>query len=250
MALTVTIDDGLATVRLGREHGNAINPLLVEELIAAVAGLGANDEVRGVALAASGKLFCPGLDLQDLIELDRTEMSRFMNRFGEAVLALWAFEKPMVAAIQGHAVAGGCVLALTADWRVLREGALIGLNELRVGVPLPFSVAMLLCESIAVPHRTAVALFGRNYSNQEAVACGLAHEIGPTEDFDAYCRARLWELAEKDPSSFATTKRYLRRPLIERLSHQDPAASEDFLDIWFSRQTRSRLEALAAELRK
>ncbi|MCY0726014.1 enoyl-CoA hydratase/isomerase family protein, partial [Klebsiella pneumoniae] len=81
--------------------------------------------------------------------------------------------KPVVAAVGGHAVAGGCVLALTADWRVIKHGAVIGLAEVRVGVPFPFGVVTLLERSIAPARLAEVALFGRNYESEEAVATGL-----------------------------------------------------------------------------
>jgi enoyl-CoA hydratase/carnithine racemase len=93
--------------------------------------------VRGVLLcSAHPKLFCPGLDLLSLESYDAPALTRFMLRFAEMVWALFDLPKPLVAAVSGHAVAGGCILALTADERILRQGASIGLNEVKIGVPL------------------------------------------------------------------------------------------------------------------
>ena len=136
-AVTVTVDEHLATVRLDREHGNAVNDDLLQGLMTAYNEAIADPEVRGVLLASAGKLFSPGLDLRDLLEFDRRQMHRFMSRFSACLIVMYTCPKPVVAALGGHALAGGCVLALTAEWRVLKEGALIGLNEVRVGVPLP-----------------------------------------------------------------------------------------------------------------
>jgi enoyl-CoA hydratase len=207
MAGTVelTVDNGLGILRLGREHGNAINPELAEDLSAACAEAERDSSVRGLLLAASGKLFCPGLDLQDLIELDRSGMERFVASFADCVLRLYTVSKPMVAALHGHALAGGCVLALTADWRILRRGAMVGLNEVRVGVPFPYGVAMLLRESVPRSHLEEVALFGRNYSGEDALAAGLVHEVIEDEGFEARCLARLEELAERNSYALAVT---------------------------------------------
>jgi hypothetical protein len=134
----------LAVLRMDKPRANAIDEAFVRDLLEACALLDADPEIRGVLLAsAHPKLFCPGLDLVSLVALDRPAMDRFMAAFSDAMLALFALSKPVVAAVSGHAVAGGCILALTADTRLLKRGAQIGLNEVKVGVPLPWSVAIL-----------------------------------------------------------------------------------------------------------
>ena len=119
--VTLTRQGRIGVVRLERAHGNAIDGALVEGLVAALAQAESDPEIGGVLLTAAGKIFCPGLDLKDLLALDRDAMERFMRRFSAAVLTLYTFPKPVVAGIDGHALAGGCVLALCADWRVLRR---------------------------------------------------------------------------------------------------------------------------------
>ncbi|HSB61035.1 MAG TPA: enoyl-CoA hydratase/isomerase family protein, partial [Vicinamibacteria bacterium] len=130
-----------AVLRMDKARGNAIDEPFAEDLVRACREVAADDGAGAVMLAsAHPRLFCPGLDLVTLYEYDRASMGRFLGRFGEAVLGLYGMRKPVLAAISGHAVAGGCVLALTADHRMLRRGSQIGLNEVRVGLPLPWSV--------------------------------------------------------------------------------------------------------------
>ena len=93
--VTLSCTDGLATLCLDREHGNAINDTLVDGLMAACRHVEADDSIRGVLLTARGKIFCPGLDLQELIELDRSGMEHFARRFGASVLALYTLSKPL-----------------------------------------------------------------------------------------------------------------------------------------------------------
>jgi enoyl-CoA hydratase len=246
----VEVEQGLATLWLERGHGNAINGDLVDDLHRACRAAGDDPAVRGAMLAGAGKLFCPGLDLKELVELERPEMERFVERFSACVLALYTFPKPLVARIHGHAVAGGCVLALTADWRVVAEPALVGLNEVRVGVPLPYGVAQILRESVPPSRVEEVALFGRNYRGAEAVAAGLVHEVRAEAELDGHCRTRLGELAGKDARAFAVTKRYLRAPVVERLEAHEGRLRHEFLDGWFSPATRATMRQIVGELRK
>ncbi len=244
------VEEGIAILRLQRGSGNAINGELVDDLVAAIAEAARREEVLGVLLASTGKLFSPGLDLPELIGCDRPTMEDFLERFSEMVLALYDFPKPMVAALHGHAVAGGCVLALTADWRVLSREALIGLNEVKVGVPFPYGVAMILRESVPTQHLEEIALFGRNYRGEEALAAGLVHEVHDAEGFEEHCLERLSELTDKDPQATSITKRYLRAATVERIRTNQATLARDFLECWFSDGTRTRIQAIVDSLKR
>ena len=251
---TVRIDvsGAIAVLRLDKGRGNAIDEPLVRDLTDAAQSLAANRAVRGVLLAsAHPKVFCPGLDLVTLIKFDRPALERFMLRFAEMVWALYALPKPMVAAVNGHAVAGGCILALTADHRVLRRGgAQIGLNEVKVGVPLPWSVAELLKASVP-PHALAqVALLGRNFADDEALRVGLADELADADGFEDHCLVRLAEFVEKDGYALAATKDALRRDVLDRMKAHERERIGGWLDGWFSAPTRARMRETVASLTK
>lgn len=240
----------LAVLRLDKARGNAIDEELVEELRAACRELEADDGVRGVLLAsAHPKLFCPGLDLVSLVEFDRPRLQRFMTAFGEMVTALYGLRRAVVAAVNGHAVAGGCILAMAADWRVLRRGGVtIGLNEVKVGVPLPLSVSALLRATVPPGALSRVALLGRNFADEEALAAGLADELADEGRFETTCLARLQEFAEKDAYSLAVTKTYLRADALREMRSENPAAVAEWLDGWFSPGTQARIRATVASL--
>jgi enoyl-CoA hydratase len=248
-AVSVTVGNGLATMRLAREHGNAINEDLVTDLMSACHEIAPDPQIRGVLLASTGKLFCPGLDLQELVALDRRAMGRFMIRFRDVLLDLYTLPKPMVAALSGAALAGGCILSLTADWRVLKRGAPIGLNEIKVGVPLPFGVARVLRDAVHRTRMEEVALLGLNYADEEAVATGLVHEIHEEAGFEAHCLARLEEFASKDLRAFAHTKKYLRSSVASQIEAEDQRNQKEFLDCWFSPATRGRIDQIVAGLK-
>ncbi|HEX6852808.1 MAG TPA: enoyl-CoA hydratase/isomerase family protein [Candidatus Polarisedimenticolaceae bacterium] len=242
------VENGFGVVTLAGEHANAIDPDLVAGLRAAFRELARDPGAGAVVLRGEGKLFCPGLDLQDLLPLDRDAMAAFMADFGACVVEMFAFPKPVVAALHGHAVAGGLVLALTADWRLARRGVWLGLNEVKVGVPLPFGVARLLRAAISPSSLTEVALLGRNFKDDAAVAAGLAHEIVDAERFDDACLERIQEFLGKDAASLATTKRYLRESAVAEIRAQEAARLPEWLDAWFSPGTRARVEEIVAGL--
>jgi len=247
-SVTLTQEGAIGVVRLDRAHGNAIDDALVESLIATLAEAEADPAIGGILLCSAGKIFCPGLDLQELVKLDRPSMERFMHRFGAAVLTLYTFPKPVVASVHGHALAGGCVLALCADWRVVRRGAVIGLNEVKVGVPLPFGVALIVREAVSRPKLTGVALLGRNYGDDEAIAAGLADELAEAGAVESTARLRLEEFLSKDAFAFSVTKRYLRSPVVERVRTNNRLLLPEWLDAWFSAGTRARIAAIVDEL--
>jgi enoyl-CoA hydratase len=241
----------IAILRLDKPRANAIDEALLDDLEHSCRTLTKDDGFRGVLLASSHpKIFCPGLDLVTLVEYDRPALKRFMLRFAQAVWTLYSLPKPVVAAVSGHAVAGGCILALTADHRVLCRGAQIGLNEVRLGVPLPWSVAVLLRASVTPAAFARVALLGNNFSGEEAVATGLVHELADADGFEAACLARLDEFAARDSRALARTKAYLRaEALREMRAHEEELLSE-FLDGWFSEATRARIRETVLALQK
>ncbi len=252
MSLSIERDGVIALLRLDKARGNAIDEPLVEALIDAAQNLSRDDSVRGILLtSAHPKLFCPGLDLVALETYDAAALTRFMLRFAEMVWTLFALPKPLVAAVSGHAVAGGCILALTADERLLkRGGASIGLNEVKIGVPLPWSVTVLMRASLPPMSWTEVAEAGSNCSDDEAVRLGLAHAVLPAEGFETACLDRLRRLANKDPVAFSTTKRYLREGFLAEMKAHEAARAHEFVACWFSPATMERRRDIVAGLRK
>ena len=212
--------------------------------------MGGEPSVKAVLLAsAHPKLFCPGLDLVSLSGISRAEMGAYMVNFSTLLTDLFALKKPVVAAVNGAAVAGGCLLALTADWRITKRGAPMGLNEVKVGVPLPWSAVMLLRTAARASALSAVALLGRNFEGDAAVLAGLAQEVAEPEAFDAVVAERLAEFAEKDAYAFGVTKGYLRGAAVASMRDRETALLDEFLDGWFSEGTQARIQKAVAALK-
>jgi enoyl-CoA hydratase/carnithine racemase len=251
MSLRIERDGPLACIRLDKARGNAIDETLTDALIAAADELSRDDAVRGILLSsAHPKIFCPGLDLMALESYDAQALRRFILRFAKMIWGFYGLYKPIVAAIGGHAVAGGCILAMTADERLLRRGSSIGLNEVKIGVPLPWSVSVLLRGSLSPEHWTDVALAGSNFSNEEAVRVGLAQAVLDEEGFETACISRLARLAEKDAAAYGATKRYLREGLLAEMQAQEAYRAPEFVAAWFSETTQERRRQIVASLKK
>lgn len=124
----------------------------------------------------------------------------------------------------------------------------IGLNEVKVGVPLPWSVATLLRASVRPERVSEVALLGRNFADEEAIAAGIVNELAATDGFEAACLERLQEFAEKDPVAIMTTKAYLRAGAIAEMTGRERSLMNEWLDSWFSEPTRVRIKATVASL--
>jgi enoyl-CoA hydratase/carnithine racemase len=241
----------LSVLRLDKARGNAIDAPLVEALIAGAGELAKDDSVGGVLLAsAHPRLFCPGLDLVSLSGCDRKEMDHFMARFAEAVWALYGLPRPVVAAVSGPAVAGGCILALTADYRVLKRGAPIGLNEVKIGVPLPWSVTLLLRATVHAPALSRIALLGSNFADDEALSVGLVDELAEAEGFETNALARLAEFVDRDPVAVATTKAWLREGVLAEMKAREAERRAVFVDRWFSESTQAWIHATVEALSK
>src|SRR5262249_44723026 len=135
----ITRRDGLAEIRLACGKANALNPRSLAALAGALAEARQSD-AAGVVLTGYDGFFSAGLDLVQSYALEPAAMDAFMRGFDHVMLEVFAFPAPVVAAVNGHAVAGGCILALACDARVTVERSIaIGLNEIRLGVPFPAS---------------------------------------------------------------------------------------------------------------
>src|SRR5262245_24816599 len=147
------------SMRAGK--ANAIGAAFLDRLsgqLDAVEAAGAG----ALVLTGEGKAFSAGLDLPELAALDRAGLERFIRRFSEVMLRVFALPFPVVAAVNGHAIAGGCVLALQADVRIAAAGgARIGLNEAAIGIGLPSTVLETLRCQVAPASLVPIALEGR-----------------------------------------------------------------------------------------
>jgi len=241
-------DDGIVTLRLA--HGKA-NALDVELLEALIRELGEVADVRALVVTANGPIFSAGVDLFRLLEGGEAYVRRFFPLLNQFVRALAAFPAPVVVAANGHAIAGGGVMVMGGDYRLMAEGSgRVGVPELLVGVPFPATVLELVRAALPPELVNPVIFTGRTYPPHEALAAGLVDEVVPPDALGDRAREVAGLLASISPAAFRLTKRMLRAPVLERID-RSAALDAEALDVWISPDTHARIrDYLARTVRK
>jgi enoyl-CoA hydratase/carnithine racemase len=235
-------------LRLARPPANALDPGLVSALRAAVE---AAPERGAGAIVISGRpgMFSAGLDVPALLELDRPAMSAFLRDFFGLMRALAASPIPLVAAITGHAPAGGAVISVFCDHRVMAEGGFrIGLNEVQVGLSLPAVIHVALERVVGVRQAERLATRGLMVEAAEAREIGLVDELVPLDAVVDRALGTARTLLALPPRAMARTREHCRRPLIESFDERQEATFARFVDEWFSDETQGAMRALAERL--
>jgi enoyl-CoA hydratase len=232
--------DGLALVRLTCGKANALNPrslAAIERALDEAQGGGA----RGLVLTGYARFFSAGLDLVTLYGLERDAMDGFMAWFDAVMLRVFAFPRPVVAAVGGHAVAGGAVLALACDARVLgADAGRFGLNEIRLGVPFPASAIEIVRHAVPAGSVGQVLYEGELFAPREALARGLVTDVVAGDTLEA-AQEICARLAAAPADAFETIKTALKGPAVERAHATLKPLRRAFVDAWYSPEARRRI---------
>jgi enoyl-CoA hydratase len=248
MPITVSHETGVTVLRMACRRGNAIGRDFVTEFDGVLSDL-ERRPLEPLVLTGSGRIFCVGLDLVEAYENEGSQMAQFVDDFDDLFLELFRWPAPTVAAVNGHAMAGGGILALACDRRVMAKGdASFALNEVRLGIPFPPAAREVARYATPTAHHTAVLLEGRRFSPDEALGSGLVHELAT--EADLLPRALAWarSAAEIPPGAWAPLKADLRADVVRRVTEERQAGRQRFLDAWFASAARERVGALRAKL--
>lgn len=239
--------DRIAEIRLVCGKANALNPRSLAA-IAESLDEAAHGEARGVILTGYDRFFSAGLDLVTLYDLSRLQMDAFVRDFDRVTLQLFAFPRPVVAAVNGHAVAGGCILALACDARLVAATAgWMGLNEIQLGLALPGSALEIARHAVPAESLESVLYGGALYGPQEAVARGLADGLA-SDDLLAEARDVCRRLCEPPARAFETIKASLKAPALQRAHEALDSLRQAFVEAWFAPEARQRIGATRARL--
>ncbi len=247
--IEISETDGVAILRMANGKANAMTLEFCELLTARLDEL--NRSATGaVVITGTGRMFSAGVDLLRLLDGGAPYVRKFVPALSTMLTTAFACPKPMIAAINGHAIAGGCVLACAADKRLMSADAgRIGVTELLVGVPFPAS-ALEIMRSALTPRYFAEAIFsGATYAPPEAGERGLVDEVvDPNALFERAIECAKG-LAGLPPAAFALTKKQIRGPVLERL--QNDASKTEVYEMWLSPETLASVRGYVARtLRK
>lgn len=249
--LIVTKSDGHAVIQFNRPKANAINFDFILELREHLAELAEDSAVGGVILAGTEGFFSAGLDVIELYDYDKYKIPLFFEEFHRMLRDMTAFPKPLVAAITGHAPAGGCVLALPCDYRVMADGKCrIGLNEVAVNIVPPRTLYDLMAFWLGRAKAYDLVMAGALLLPHQAKAAGLIDEVCPdVGEVVARAEAKLAEYAKINPTVWQKTKLGLRAELLRQLDTDVEGAYEDTLWFWWTEESRAAMKAFVDKLR-
>lgn len=224
--------DGVAVLQIDHGKVNAIDVELLGSISSELTRL-QKEAPRAVVLTGTGDNFSAGLDLLRVIDEGPDYLRSLLPRLNRALQHLFTFPRPVLAAINGHAIAGGFILACACDHRIMVEGSgKLGVTELPVGVPFPFT-ALEMVRTVAGDRRTRQLVFGgRLFSAAEGEALGLVDAlVEPGRLVE-----RTLEVAERwgsmPPAAFELSKRQLQQPTLHRLTGDGPAHDAAVAEIW------------------
>jgi enoyl-CoA hydratase len=225
---------------------NALDVELLEELAGAVGELQRSGD-GPLVVTGAGRVFSAGVDLNRVVDGGAGYTDRLIPALSDAFEALFCFPRPTVAAINGAAIAGGCVLACACDRRLMSPDAQIGASEVRVGVPFP-AAALEVMRYACGDRAEEVVLGGGVFRGDEAIARGLAHRI-VTGDLIEAAVAEASDLGDIPVDAYRHTKAQLRAPAVARM-REGGGVDGEVREQWGADQTRQRLAAYVERLRR
>ena len=252
-----TFDHGrIRELRFARPPVNALDPALCRGLIAALDAAVAG-EADAVVLSGAPGIFSAGLDVPHLMSLgeDRQALHAAWGAFFGAARALAGLRIPVVAAITGHAPAGGCVLSLCCDYRVMARSPdpqkpyAIGMNETQVGLAVPDGAQQLMRRVVGQHRAERLLVAGSMVPADEALRIGLVEELADAEHVLPRAIAWLEPLLRLPRSPMLHTRALARADLVQALD-PDHLHLDRFVDGWYDPDTQAGLHALLAKLRK
>lgn len=248
--IDTAMSDGIAVLTMRHGKANALDIEFCEALAARFRDLRKSD-AKAVVITGQGTIFSAGVDLKRLSAGGADYVRQFLPALHDLYEAAFFHPKPVVAAINGHAVAGGAVLAACADRRIMaRDAGRIGVTELLVGVPFPALAFEIVRFAVPPRYLPEFTLSGATYTTDAALQRGWIDEIAEPAELLEDALAVAQELAALSPPAFTQTKKQIREVAAERLAHSGAATDKAVTDIWCAPATLAYISDYVARTLK
>ncbi len=242
--------DTIVELQLARPPVNALDLALLRSLRAALAEAPAAG-ARGIVLSGAPGMFSAGVDVPALMGRERGEVRAFWREFFAVCAELARSPVPVVAAVTGHSPAGGAVLTLFCDYRVMAEGPFkIGLNEVQVGLSVPDCIQMALRRVVGIYPAERLLVAGAMIESSQALACGMVDELTGVDQVTTRALHWLHELLALPSHAMLATRAWARADLADAYADVDALPLDAFVDGFFHPQTQAVLQGLVDRLRK
>ena len=235
----------IAVLTLERGKVNALNEPFVDELSQAFESLERDDALKAGVLTGRGPFFSFGFDIPEFLGYPKEDFLRYLQKFTKLYLKMFLFPKPLLAALNGHTVAGGCMLALTCDERFMAPGkAKIALNEIRFGSTVFAGSVEMLRFCCGQKNAQAILFGGDMFAAEEAALLGLVDRVVPEDRLLEESIKRAAELGKQPAPAFRNIKRLLRQPVADEIAAREEQSLREFIEIWYSDETRAFLKGI------
>ena len=240
-------DGQITTLRFNRPPANALDIALLEEIDAALESVENGDRTRALILTGAGNCFSAGLDLKVVPTYSAAEQRQLVTALNRMVGRLYGLRRPTIAAVNGHAIAGGMIVLLACDYRIGADHDYkIGLTEARVGVVFPVAPMAVVQAELSPPAARVGVLLARNTGPQEALQRGALDELQPAAGLLARARAVAQEMASLPPAAYAKIKRHLRAAALAKIEDALVNQNEPMLNSWLDDETAQASAAVLA----
>jgi enoyl-CoA hydratase/carnithine racemase len=239
------LQDGVGVVAMDHGVVNPLGPGMVQALREALRSLKEDPSARALVLgSANEKFFSIGLAIPELFPLSKPEFASFFHAYNLLCLDLYTFPKPTVAALTGHALAGGFILTTCCDYRFIAQGRkLMGMNEVKLGVPVPYAADRILRELVGGRAAREICEGGEFYPPEASLRLGLVDEVLPLADVLPRAVEKARTLGSAPSPAYAETKRNrvekVEADILARMEEKDRL----FVDLWYAPEARERLKA-------
>jgi enoyl-CoA hydratase/carnithine racemase len=230
----------VAMARLTRGTTNAINLTLVQEMTAVLREVKADTAIHSLILTSSNeKFFSIGFDIPHLIECSQEKLGAFYHAFNQMCLELFILPKPTLAVINGHAIAGGCILTLCCDYRFMAQGRkLMGLNEIKLGLPVPYVADCILRNLVGIRYAREIMDTGDFYPPQTSLQMGLVDHVLPIEELGASVMEKALALGSSPQQAYALIKRNRTETIERQIRTRLEEKEQRFIESWFSAEAQ------------
>jgi enoyl-CoA hydratase/carnithine racemase len=234
----------VALVKLNHGVTNALSSKVVHELGVSLGRVRNDVSVNGLVLGSSNeKFFSIGFDIPELFDMNRDDFREFYRLFNQFCLDLFTLPKPTVAAITGHAIAGGCILALCCDYRFIAKGhKLMGLNEVKLGLPVPYLPDRVLHALAGVRRAREMMESGEFYPAEKALEIGIADKVLPVEDVVKAAVEHADSLGSLPKVGYGMIKQNRVEVIEEQVMARQDEKEAYFIESWYSDEARECLQ--------
>ncbi|WP_233843123.1 enoyl-CoA hydratase/isomerase family protein [Dyella sp. 2HG41-7] len=247
--LHITQHDAITEIQMARPPVNALNLELLSALQEAFSQA-VQDGARGIVLSGTQGMFSAGVDIPALLTRDRAEVRKYWREFFVTCGALAHLPIPIAAAITGHSPAGGAVLSLFCDYRVMAQGPYrIGLNEVQVGLIAPDCIQMALRRVVGAYRAERLLVSGALIDAENALACGFVDELVAIDQVTTRALHWLGETVALPSHAMLGTRLIARADLKTTFADIDALPIDTFVDAFFHPQTQASLQALVDRLK-